>query len=175
MNTLLQFAQSYYTYTYNTSSSSDLDPAAVAGFIIFGLVFALAAYIVSALLLGRIFKKAGVASWIAWVPFYNQWKLLEIGGQPGFWAILMIVPLVQYVSIVFMFIAMYNIGLKLGKSGAFVLLAIFLQLVWLIWLAVDGSTWNDSLGAPSRAVEHTGAGTPPTVPPTTPPTSANVL
>ena len=37
---------------------------------------------------------------------------------------------------------MYKIGLKLGKEGAFVLLAIFLPIVWLIWLAVDKSTWK---------------------------------
>lgn len=158
MNTLLHFAQ-YYTddYTYTSSSSSTLDPAAAAAAILFTLFFALIAYVLTALFLGRIFKKAGVASWIAWVPFYNSWKMLEIGGQQGFWAILTVLPIVQIVSAIFMYIAMYNIGLKLGKSGAFVVLGIFLPIVWLIWLAVDNSTWNNSLGAPSRAVEHTGA------------------
>ena len=47
-----------------------------------------------------------------------------------------------------MYIAMYNIGLKLGKEGIFVLLAIFLSPVWLTWLAVDKSVWNDAAGAP---------------------------
>lgn len=63
-----------------------------------------------------------------------------------------------------MIIGMYNIGLKLGKSSSFVLLAIFLPLVWLIWLAVDKSTWNESLGEPSKAIEHSTSptGTPPT-------------
>lgn len=156
MNTLLQFAQSSYDYTYTTtSSSSSVDPAAAAGAFVFFLIFAAAAYVLTALFLGRIFKKAGVPAWVAWVPFYNSWKLLEIGGQQGFWAILAILPVVQIVSAIFMYIAMYNIGLKLGKPGAFVVLGIFLPIVWLIWLAVDNSTWNESLGAPSRAVEHT--------------------
>jgi hypothetical protein len=164
MNMLLQFAQSsYYNYTYTTSNVDANTVAGISlGFILFGLVLAVAAYVVSALLLGRIFKKAGIESWIAWVPFYNTWKLLEIGGQQGFWAVLAIIPIVQYVSIVFIFIAMYNIGLKLGKSGAFVVLGIFLSIVWLIWLAVDSSTWNESLGAPSKAVEHSRGATPPT-------------
>jgi hypothetical protein len=165
MNTLLQFAQSSYDYTYTTSNVDAGTAAGLSiGIILFSLVVTVIAYVVSALLLGRIFKKAGIESWIAWVPFYNSWKLLEIGGQQGFWAVLAIIPLVQYVSIVFIFIAMYNIGLKLGKSGTFVVWGIFLPIVWFIWLAVDSSTWNESLGAPSKAVEHLGGTTPPAAP-----------
>ncbi len=136
----------YYSDGYYYSSNS-ADSAAATGlgivFFLFGLLFIAAAYVVTALFLGLIFKKAGVPRWIAWVPFYNSWKMLEIGGQPGFWAILSVIPVVNIVSAVFMYIAMYYIGLKLGKPGAFVLLAIFLPIVWLIWLAVDKSKWGD--------------------------------
>ena len=170
MNTLLNFAQSSYDYnTYTTTTSTD--PAVSAGvaavLILLYFVILAAVYVVTAIFLGKIFKKAGVPSWIAWVPFYNSWKLLEIGGQQGFWAILAILPIVNIVSAIFVLIAIYNIGLKLGKSGAFFLLGFFLPLVWMIWLAVDHSVWDDSLGAPSRAVEHTGP-TAPVTPPTTP-------
>jgi hypothetical protein len=157
MNTLLQLAQVSYGNSYVTSS--DLTPeqssAAAVIIIVFYIVTLAVAYVLNGIFLGRIFKKAGVASWAAWVPFYSNWKLLEIGGQQGFWAILVIVPIVSIVSLVFTLVAEYNVGLKLGKSSAFVLLAIFLPLVWLIWLAVDKSVWNESLGEPSRAVEHT--------------------
>lgn len=156
MTNLSTLAQ-YYTnsdYTTYYQSSSNLDPAAgaaVAGVaILISLLIAAAVYVVCAIFLGKIFKKAGVPSWIAWVPFYNSWKLLEIGGQQGFWAVLAIIPIVNYVSAVFMYIAMYHIGKKLGKEGVFVLLAIFLPIVWLIWLAIDKSTWNDKAStAPS--------------------------
>lgn len=157
MNTLLQFAQSSSDISYTTSTVDSATAAGIsAGIILFSFIVTIIAYVIFSIFLGQMFKKAGVQSWIAWVPFYNSWKLLEIGGQQGFWAVISIVPVVQYVSIVFLYIAMYNIGLKLGKSGAFVLLAIFLPLVWMIWLAVDKSTWKDSLGAPSKAVEHLG-------------------
>lgn len=156
MNTLLQLAQSTTYYTYTTDTSSSLDPAAAVALLLF-YIFAIAfAYVINGIFLGLIFKKAGVPQWAAWVPFYSTWKMLEIGGQQGFWAILTILPFVNIVSAIFMYIAMYNIGLKLGKSGVFVLLAIFLPIVWLIWLAVDRSVWNNTVGAPSRAVEHTG-------------------
>ena len=131
----------YSDYYTTTSDPSTAGAALLLLFIYF--LFIAVTYAITALLLGQIFKKAGVPRWIAWVPFYNSWKLLELGGQQGFWAVLAIIPVVNIVSAVFTYIAMYHIGLKLGKPGAFVLFAIFLPIVWMIWLAVDGSKWGD--------------------------------
>lgn len=160
MNSLYTLAQYYYD-TEQYQNVNDPEAAVALGAIsvitlLFMFIFIAVVYAVSAWLLGRIFKKAGVPSWVAWVPFYNNWKLLELGGQQGFWAILAILPLVNIAAAVFMIIAMYNIGLKLGKSSLFVLWAIFLPIVWLIWLALDKSTWNDKAAgaSPSIASEH---------------------
>jgi hypothetical protein len=156
--------------TYNSAGSQISNETAVAVMLftlIIGLVIGLIAYAVSAFLLSRIFKKAGVEAWKAWVPVYNTWVLLELGDQKGFWAVLALVPVVNIVSIVFLIIAEYNIGLKLQKEGWFVLLAIFLPLVWLIWLAFDKSTWKGA--AP---VVATANGAPATTAPTTPPAAS---
>jgi hypothetical protein len=146
MNFLPLFArttESYSTYDLTYTSTA---AAASVGFIVamvfLTFVILAAIYVVHAYLLSRVFKKAGVDQWIAWVPFYNSWKLLELGGQQGFWAVLAILPIVNYVSAVFMYIAMYHIGLKFGKDGAWVVLAIFLPTVWLAILAFDSSKWN---------------------------------
>ena len=131
-----------YNYTYTTpapTADSAAVLAVVMGFLFFFLLFAVVSYAVTAWLLGRIFKKAGVEQWIAWVPIYNNWKLLEIGGQQGFWAVLAIIPFVNIVAAIFTYIAMYHIGKKLGKEDWFIVLAIFLPLVWLVWLAFDDS------------------------------------
>lgn len=146
LHTLAQYEYETYDYeTYSTGTTVDEAAAAAAlgGFLIFNLLFAIASYIITAIFLGMILKKAGLASWPAWVPVYNTWKMLEIGGQPGFWSILMLIPFVNIVALVFFFIAAYHIGLKLEKPGVFVLLAIFLTPVWLIWLGVDKSTWHE--------------------------------
>jgi len=146
MSLLSQFAE-YSNYDgYINSTSTEVDPAAAAaifaGALLFMFVLTALAYVIHAFLLGRIFQKAGIEQWKAWVPVYNSWVLLELGGQQGFWAILAFIPLVNLVSVVFIIIAMYEIGLKLGKSGAFVLLAIFLPTVWMIWLGFDSSKWS---------------------------------
>lgn len=140
MHPLLTSATEYYTPAEQTAD------AATAGIIIFSIfvlfMITLAVYALQAYLLSRIFKKAGKEAWKAWVPVYNNWVTLELGEQKGWWAVLSLVPLVNIVALVFMYIAMYHIGLKLRKEGAFVLLAIFLPLVWYVWLAFDGSTWQ---------------------------------
>lgn len=141
------FAQSYYndTYYYDTGASATptvAEAGMILSILLFMLVLIVASYVIYALLLSRIFNKAGVEGWKAWVPVYNSWILLELGDQKGYWAVLAFIPVVNIVAAVFMYIAMYNVGLKLGKEGAFVLLAIFLPIVWLIWLAIDDSTWK---------------------------------
>lgn len=141
----MDYSTDYY------SSSSSLSSSEAAGLAVFGigmlfffLVIALISYALHAFFLSRIFKKAGVEQWIAWVPFYNTWKLLELGNQPGWWSILALIPFVNIAAAVFLYIAMYHVGLKLQKEGWFVLLAIFVPTVWMIWLAFDSSKWNEA-------------------------------
>lgn len=143
MNFISQFAQTYTTYTTTTTTMSDATPGIGLAILIVIFLIMAVVYALSAFLLGRVFKKAGIKQWIAWVPFYNNWKLLEMGNQQGFWAIMALIPIVNIVAAVYMYIAMHNIGLKFGKEGWFVLLAIFIPIVWVAWLAFDDSQWNN--------------------------------
>lgn len=150
LTTLAQIEDTYTTYRYTDEETALAAAALMASFFFVALFFGLILYVFSSICLMGIFKKAGVKQWIAWVPFYNNWKFLEIGGQQGFWAILAIIPVVNIVSAIFMYIAMYHIGKKLGKGDEFVILGILLPVVWYPWLAFDKSTWNDSASsAPS--------------------------
>jgi hypothetical protein len=143
----------------DTYSNTNGDPAALAAvFIVFGVV-GIIAYVVNAVFLGMIFKKAGVESWKAWVPVYNVWVMLELGGQKGWLSLLLLlswIPVLGFVaavvSAVFTAIAAYKIGLGFGKEGVFVLLYIFLPIVWLIWLAVDKTAvWKQSAAVAPQA------------------------
>lgn len=120
------------------SSGDSGEFALMLGFLgIAGLVM----YVVFAIFMGMIFKKADVPAWKAWVPIYNQWVFLELGGQKGWWVLLSLIPFVNlitvYVTLVFMCIAAYRIGLNFGKEAWFVVLYILAGPIWLIWLAVD--------------------------------------
>lgn len=148
MNTLISFAHLGHLFantaydSYGVDMSNTAAAAAVSGLILFLLIAILIGYVIMSFLLSRIFRKAGVAGWKAWVPVYNTWITYELGGQKGWWALILLVPVLSIVAVVFLYIAMYEIGLKLGKDGYFVLWAIFLPIVWYVWLAFDQSTWN---------------------------------
>lgn len=131
-----------YDYTAHTTDDTALAAATFVFMMFFVFIVLIITYVVMALLLARIFKKAGVESWKAWIPFYNNWIMYELGDQKGYWAIVAVIPVANIISGIFMIIAMYKIGLKLGKEGVFVLWAIFVPLVWYIWLAVDDSKWQ---------------------------------
>ena len=148
-----------YTYTYMTATSSDV-PAGMA--VVFGIVcgvFAIALYVVASIFMMKLFQKAGVARWKAWVPIYNQCKFLQLGGQNPNWMWLMLTIIGGIVVFIFMCIAAFNIGKKLGKSDAFVTLYALTcvcgvtEFVWLGICGLDSSKWDESQGAPSRAFE----------------------
>lgn len=161
MNVLSHFSQ-VSDYEYGYYSSTEYNPEAMAlmaGIFLFTIIFMAAFYVLYAIMLGKIFKKAGLESWKAWIPVYNTWILLELGGQKGYWAVVSLIPFVGIIGSVFMYIAMYYIGQGFGKDGIFVLLAIFFPIVWIIWLAVDGSKWKPVIPPLASAIKTQ---TPPT-------------
>lgn len=168
MNILSLFAQTSNDM-YAIDMSNSATDGIILGIIVFIITIGLIAYIIISYLLSRIFKKAGVAGWKAWVPVYNTWVTLQLGGQKGWIALLLLAPLVvdiislapgaetatlylmiiavliSLTATVFLYIAMYKIGLHFGKEDYFVLWAIFLPIVWYAWLAFDQSVWKKSV------------------------------
>lgn len=157
MNLLSLFGQvtgdqygSYATYTSTATLSGEQQAKVVLVMLLIAFISSLLIYLITAWSLSRIFKKVGIKSKKAWIPIYNVWTMLELGGQKGFWAILVLVPVVNLVALIFIYIAMYHIGLKFRKPGTFVLVGIFLHLIWYIWLAVDHSTWHGGVAAAKK-------------------------
>lgn len=115
--------------------------------IVLTVVVSVIVYVFYAFTLSKIFAKAGVQPWQAWVPFLNSWRLLQLGGQPGWWLIVALVPLVgQILYFVMHLVAQIWVGRGLGKSDWFALLALFLPPVWFLVLAFDSSVWRDEAG-----------------------------
>lgn len=46
--------------------------------------------------LAKMFTKAGVASWKAWVPFYNTWVMQTIAERPRHWVFWQLIPVVGW-------------------------------------------------------------------------------
>lgn len=128
------------TENYEYSVNATGDPA--GSFI--GLIVALAFYLVVAYFYSRMFEKAGIESWKGWVPVVNNWHIYKLGGFGGWWAILGLIPFVNFVALIILWIAFYRVGKGFGKPGPYVLMAIFSFLlpVWAGIIATDSSRWQ---------------------------------
>lgn len=131
-----QIAQSEYVQQQIIQGFVDIWPILLA--------VSLICYAITVFVLGRLFKKAGVPQWMAWVPALNTWKIFEIGKQPPWLSLIALIPIpfISLIGLVFLIPSVYNINKQLGKSKAFLLMAAFLPIVWLGWLAFDDSKWQ---------------------------------
>ena len=103
----------------DTTTTPDYSGDPTAGGIIGGIVGAIFWLVVLVLLLASLWKicvKAGRQGWEGIIPIYNYWVLAEIGGKPGWWGLLMLVPCV---NIVFLFLICIAVAQSFGKSAGF--------------------------------------------------------
>jgi hypothetical protein len=121
---------------------------------VFAIVVAAAMYLLTAVPLAALFRKTGIEPWKAWVPLYNTYEWLRLGGQTGHWAWLSFVPYGSVVTSVFLYMSMYRTGKAFGKEGGFLVLGIFLPVVWLFILGFGRDEYRPErisvagLGAP---------------------------
>lgn len=134
--------------------------ALYAGLIVFWLIFGIAAYVVGAWFMMKVFEKAGVqGKWRAWVPIYNSMIFFKLGDLSP-WLILILmgagivlgwVPVLGWLIWVAAFLlslmAAWRVGLKLQKEAVWLILYFFLALVWLGINAFDKSRWNTAIPA----------------------------
>lgn len=94
----------------------------------FGLIF----YIVSVIALWKVFNKAGEPGWTAFIPILNVYKICKIADGNGFKFILFFIPVVNVVYAILVNIRMAK---AFGKSTAFGIGLIFLNIIFVYILA----------------------------------------
>lgn len=128
-------------------------------FIVIWLVIALPTYFV--------FKKAGAngdPAWGAFVPIYGFYILLKVVGRPGWWLVLLLIPIVNWVII----IIVYNdLSKSFGHGVGFTLGLIFLSWIFLAILAWGSSQYR----GPAAGLGGAAIAAPPPPPPMAPPTA----
>ena len=78
----------------------------------------------------KAFAKAGQPGLFAIIPIINILAIMKIAGKPWWWALLLLIPIVQLFVI---FIVMSNVASAYGKGLGFTLGLIFLApLFWCI-------------------------------------------
>jgi len=75
----------------------------------------------------KVFEKAGKPGWAAIVPIYNIIILLEIVGKPLWWIVLLLIPIVNIVIAIIVYI---ELAKRFGKSAGFGVGLVFLSFIF---------------------------------------------
>lgn len=87
----------------------------------------------------KIFTKAGQPGWAAIIPIYNLYVLLQIVGRPGWWIILMLIPCV---NIVVMILVYLDLARVFGKDTGFAIGLILLSPIFIPILAFGDAQYQ---------------------------------
>lgn len=87
----------------------------------------------------KVFEKAGVAGWKCLIPIYNMYLLMIIAGKPGWWLILLLIPLV---SVVVYLLAMLSLAGRFSKGPVYGVGLFLLPFIFFPLLAFDGSEYS---------------------------------
>ena len=112
--------------------------AAASGMLLFFLVFAVAAYVYFALALQTIAQKTHTENpWLAWIPIIHIVLMLNIAKKPVWWFLLLLIPLVNIVIAIIVWMAIAEARNKPNWWG-------ILMIVPVVGLIVPGYlAWSD--------------------------------
>jgi len=103
------------------------------------LIVQLAIVILMIVAMWKVFTKAGQPGWAILVPIYNAYVMLKIAGKPGWWLILLLIPIV---NIVIGIMALAGLASNFGKGGGFVVGLLFLPFVFYPILAFGSAEYQ---------------------------------
>jgi hypothetical protein len=95
-----------------------------------GVVGSLIYLILAVLLIAslwKIFTKAGKPGWAAIIPIYNLFVLLEIVGRPWWWLLLMLIPIVNIIVAIIVYI---DLAKSFGKGVGFGIGLLLLSVIF---------------------------------------------
>jgi hypothetical protein len=122
------------------AQSTDAGPfAALSGvLLLLFVVFAAGCYVYMALALQTIATKTGTANeWLAWIPIANLFLMLMVAKKPMWWFILFLIPLVNLVIAIMVWMAVAEARGKPNWWG-------ILMIIPLVNLVVPGYlAWAD--------------------------------
>jgi hypothetical protein len=78
--------------------------------------------------LWRVFAKAGKPGWAALIPIYNLIVLLQIAGKPAWWLLLFLIPGVNLIMLILVWI---GVAKAFGKGMGFTIGLFFLSPIFV--------------------------------------------
>ena len=128
-------------------TTSTADTGAIMAIFLVALAISLVIYVFYSWCLSKVFAKAGLTTWWAWVPFAQQYGLWKLTGRDTLWLILLFVPYANYVAI---FVVMIDVAKSFGKSTGFGVGLALLSPFFLPALAFGDARYLGPVQAPSQ-------------------------
>ena len=144
INTLSLLAQVDY------SSSAEGKPVSPLAIVI-GLLIALLLIVA----MWKVFTKGGQPGWASIIPIYNLYVWCKIVGRPGWWVILMLIPLVSFIIGIILCIDMAK---SFGKGAGFGIGLAFLGIIFLPILGFGSAQYQGPSASPGVAAPQPAPG-----------------
>ncbi|SFR10502.1 hypothetical protein SAMN04488564_103410 [Lentzea waywayandensis] len=117
-----------------------IDPAVSTGIGVVGTIIYLALAVFGIVVFWKTFTKAGQPGWAAIIPIYNIYVLLKVAGRPGWWLILLLIPIV---NIVILAIVSIDVAKSFGKDTIFGVVGLWLfSIIGYAILAFGGAQYR---------------------------------
>ncbi|MCX6616536.1 MAG: DUF5684 domain-containing protein [Acidobacteria bacterium] len=87
----------------------------------------------------KVFTKAGQPGWASIIPIYNAIVWLRIAGRPGWWIILLLIPIVGFVIAI---VVSIDFAKKFGKGAGFAMGLVFLGFIFYPILAWGSAKYS---------------------------------
>lgn len=121
--------------------------------MIIAIIFLVAFVIFIIAAMWKVFEKAGQPGWAAIIPIYNIYIMTKIGGKPGIWTLLCLIPIVNYV---FMIWLTNMISKSFGKDEGFTAGMIFLGFIFWPILGFGSAKYLGPFGNPAAFAAYQG-------------------
>ena len=112
------------------------------------LIFAVVVGILMIASLWKVYTKAGKPGWAAIIPIYNLVVLLQIVRKPLWWIVMFLIPIVNFIFLILLYI---ELAKAFGKSGGFAAGLIFLGVIFFPILGFGSSVYAYGDAAPKAA------------------------
>jgi hypothetical protein len=96
----------------------------------------------------KVFSKAGQPGWASIIPIVNVYFLCRVAGRPGWWVILMLIPIVHFIIWIILCI---DIAKNFGKGVGFGIGLILLSIIFYPILGFGSAQYQGPAGAQGAA------------------------
>jgi hypothetical protein len=122
----------------------------MVGLALVFLLFWLAIVIFWIAAIWKVFEKAGHPGWAAIIPIYNTYIMVKIGGKPGWWLILLLIPFVNFIFLVWI---LNMISKSFGKDEGFTAGLVILGIIFWPILGFGSARYIGPFGDPQKFAE----------------------